>query len=94
MSRIVAVKSHSHYCTITDNFRMLPLPAPKAQWEAQSEIAWAQVLEAGHPNMSTIGHLLDAHQLSSDPGNVERLDYWYARVDNLGMLLNIAISII
>ncbi|KAL7786457.1 hypothetical protein V8C43DRAFT_289921 [Trichoderma afarasin] len=94
MSRIVAVKSHSHYCTITDNFRMLPLPAPKAQWEAQSEIAWAQALEAGHPNMSTIGHLLDAHQLPSDPGNMQRLDYWYARVDNLGMLLNIAICII
>lgn len=57
---------------------MLPLPAPKAQWETQSEIAWAQALEAGHPNMSTIGHLLDAHQLPSDPGNMQRLDYWYA----------------
>ncbi|PTB51499.1 hypothetical protein M431DRAFT_485343 [Trichoderma harzianum CBS 226.95] len=55
---------------ITDNFRMLPLPAPKAQWEAQSEIAWAQALEAGYPNMSTIGHLLDAHQLPSDSGNM------------------------
>lgn len=72
---------------------MLPLPSPKAQWEARSETAWAQALEAGRPNVSTIGHLLDAHQASNHLGDTERLDYWYARVDNLGMLLSIAMAI-
>ncbi|KAL7930690.1 hypothetical protein V8C35DRAFT_311967 [Trichoderma chlorosporum] len=93
MSRIVAVKSHSHYCSITDNFRMLALPSPKTQWEARSETAWAQAMEAGHPNVSTIGHLLDAHRAPTNLEDTERLDYWYARVDNLGMLLSIAMAI-
>ncbi|KAH8803641.1 hypothetical protein F5884DRAFT_510772 [Xylogone sp. PMI_703] len=93
MSRIVGVKSGNHYCVIADDFHLLPLPSPKVRWEARNQETWHRVSEVSRLDMSTVGDLIDVHRTTGDSSNRERLDYWNARADNLGLLLNIAVVI-
>ncbi|KIM97235.1 hypothetical protein OIDMADRAFT_168993 [Oidiodendron maius Zn] len=85
--------SNGLYCEVLEDVRMIPLPSPKAQWEASSHTGWENELEFNSNTLWTFGNLLDAHKWSNEPLSAQRLDSWNARIDNLGSLMNIATSI-
>ena len=85
--------SNGLYCEVLEDYRMIPLPSPKAQWEASSHTGWENELEFNSNTLWTFGNLLDAHKWSNEPLSAQRLDSWNARIDNLGSLMNIATSI-
>jgi hypothetical protein len=85
-------------CDATEGFRDLPLPCPKALWEAQSRDAWASEYGAVYcdkePRLSRFGDLVDAHSKYGDASAMKMIDKWNAGIDNLGSLLNLAVFLV
>ncbi|KAK3312963.1 hypothetical protein B0H66DRAFT_569290 [Apodospora peruviana] len=78
----------------------IPLPAPKAQWEAKTEAEWlAQTSFSGvfraqsGCKLDTVAALHEAHQNALD-GSAEALDSWNVGADNLGSLLNASLGMV
>ncbi|CAI6336076.1 unnamed protein product [Periconia digitata] len=80
-------------CATTETPEVLPLPAPKTQWEARTRGSWLSEMEAGTPALSTFGALMKAKKESNERSNAHMLGAWNARADSLGSLLNIATAI-
>jgi hypothetical protein len=85
-------------CSTAEDCRALPLPAPRSIWEARSYSAWENEYVSFYHNepleMKTFGDLIDAHARSADPHYAELIDCWNARVDGVGYMMNLAISIV
>lgn len=72
---------------------MLGLPAPRLVWESSDPLAWKRHHELeSKSKIQTLGDLIDANH--GHPALVKELDSWNAKSDQLGNLLNLAISII
>ena len=80
-------------CPTTEDPRTIPLPSSRLQWEAKSREAWLQELDLGSPVMRKYGHLIDAKRGYGGDGGAAGLNYWNARTDSLGSLLNIAAAV-
>lgn len=80
-------------CDASRSYRTLPLPSPKALWEAHTQSAWESEYEAccifQTSGLVTLGDLIDAQRSDYTPSNARKLDKWNAEVDNLGCLLNL-----
>lgn len=74
---------------------MLPLPATRLTWQSCNQSEWKQhlALESGR-RLKTLGDLMDAHNRVDDPVIAKELDAWNAQSDQLGALLNVAITIL
>jgi hypothetical protein len=82
-------------CSNVNEIRMLPLPATRRAWLSCDQSEWQQhlALERGR-NLQTLGDLMDAHTRTDDPLAAKELDAWNAQSDELGSLLNVAITIL
>lgn len=85
-------------CTVANFTRQVPLPCTKTEWEAQTEEDWRREYSKarnvpGATSLLTFGDLIDAHKcsLAERPNKVRELEAWNAGLDNLGMLLNVAV---
>lgn len=81
-------------CATTEAPEVLPLPAPKTQWEARSQEAWLREIGAGSPALSTFGALIRANEKSNERSHAQMLGAWNATTDSLGSLLNVAVAIV
>ncbi|KAF2665020.1 hypothetical protein BT63DRAFT_82774 [Microthyrium microscopicum] len=85
-------------CDDSPSYKPIPLPALKSLWEASSESAWGFEYEATRniqtSGLETFGDLMEAQKYRFLPSNAQRLDKWNAGVDNLGVLLTLASTII
>ncbi|KAH7040977.1 uncharacterized protein B0I36DRAFT_379824 [Microdochium trichocladiopsis] len=95
ISRVVDIR-HGVWCPGLQGCRDMPLPAPKALWEARSEAEWREErreIEARSGSMlTTIGDLLDAREAGT--AGQRALSMWYAECDSFGHLLRLAVSLI
>lgn len=59
-------------------------------------MSWLQrnLLEDSPDDLCTIGSLLDMHQNYGEPLVARKLDSWNARTDQLGSLLNLAVTLV
>lgn len=88
IARTIAVKTIPG-CPTVELPRLLPLPAPKTQWEARTQATWMEELQVGTA-MRDFGSLIDSKRRLNEPFHARRLDSWNASADNLGHLLNVA----
>lgn len=92
LTRVFQVRSGMP-CFVSDNFRWIPLPCTKAEWEAKTEVSWRAEYHAANSlknGVQTFGDLIDAYQNQ----DFSRLDLWNASIDHLGMTLNLAVHIL
>ena len=92
VTRTIVVKTKPG-CPTAEQPWMLPLPAPKTQWEARTEDSWIEEVAADSPAITTFGELMESRQRCNEKLFAQRLDAWNARTDNLGSLLNIAVAV-
>lgn len=85
-------------CTILDDWAKVLLPCHKAQWAARTPEEWKQETEAirKHQNQgsgpATFGDLCDLHRGTPGKESMDRLSVWNAGADNIGVLLNLAVT--
>ena len=80
-------------------FREMPLSTGKAMWEARTREEWetehaffqASLL---HTNMWKFQYLIEARRQPNNPLNSAKLDAWEAETDKMGVLMNIAVSLL
>jgi hypothetical protein len=68
-------------------------------WEARSKEEWeaertCHELGPLHRDLECFGALVDAHKKLDDPTSAERLDAWNASTDTIGILMNIAVTLV
>lgn len=80
-------------CEVAQKFVMIPLPSSKIQWEASSQSAWENSFESNCNNIWMLGGLLDAQKKVAESSSCELLDSWNARADKLGLLMNLATTL-
>lgn len=86
-------------CYVSDFYREIPLPCTKGEWEAQSEEQWrterTAAIAARKDGFKTFGDLIDAQTNGGEDQQKQAgLEIWIAGIDNLGMLLNLAVHLI
>lgn len=85
-------------CDKFENFRDIPLPAPKSLWESRTRSSWQSEYDVYRtmPRMGLdlFGDLIDACKQSNVSSNKLKLDTWNATADNLGVLLNLGVAMI
>jgi hypothetical protein len=98
VSRVVCVKT-GITCDAIEGFRALPLACAKTLWEASTRDAWVSeydVYGATTPGvgLDSFGSLIELNKRRNEPAHARRLDVWNAQVDQLGSLLNAAVSMV
>ena len=81
-------------CSTTDAPGTLPLPAPKSQWEARTGEDWMKEVGLEAPAITTIGDLIVVKQQVRDQKHMHMLGAYNARMDGLGLLVNIAVAMV
>ncbi|KIW04396.1 hypothetical protein, variant [Verruconis gallopava] len=82
-------------CATLEDFRLLPLPAAKLQWEASDALSWQQRLAlVDFDNLITVGDLIDLRSKADEPVVAQQLDSWNAKSGQFGTLLNLAIDML
>ena len=85
-------------CDNFEGFRDIPLPAPKPLWEARTQSQWRSEYEVyktmPRMGLEVLGDLVDASKQKSTSTDKRRLDSWSATMDNLGMLLQLGVTMI
>jgi hypothetical protein len=80
-------------CGTNSEIRMLGLPAPRSLWECTDSHTWTQRQQLQNTSgLQTLGDLIDAH--NGDALMAKNLDAWNAKNDQLGSLLNAAVSML
>lgn len=92
-TRTISVKTLDD-CPTSEQPQNLPLPAPKLQWEARTYEAWIEEMQAISPTMCLYGDLIESKRRCEESFYAKRLDAWNARTDNLGALLNLAVTMV
>ncbi|KAH8694290.1 hypothetical protein BGW36DRAFT_384678 [Talaromyces proteolyticus] len=80
-------------CHMTSAFREMALPSTKTEWEASNETQWQaeyKSAEARRSQLSRFADLLSAYEI----GDIAKLNSWNAGIDNLGILLNLALHVV
>lgn len=80
-------------CPTVETPRGLPLPAPKTLWEARNYQDWIAELTAARPKLTCFGDLIDCRNQCDDVNQLQKLNSWKARADELGSLLSIAVAV-
>ena len=84
-------------CDSFEEFREIPLPAPRSLWEARIHAEWQSEFDVyknmPRMGMETVGNLISASGQSDTSMDKLRLDIWNASIDNLGLLLNLSVAI-
>lgn len=84
-------------CDSFDGFRDIPVPAPRALWEATTRPVWHAEYEIyktmPRGGIDTLGDLMVCKQRDTRPDKL-KLDAWNCTVDSLGILLNLAAPIL
>ena len=93
ISRTVVIMTRTD-CATTEQPWTLPLPAPKTQWEAESQESWLHEIGRQINTITTFGELVDVKKRRTEPQCGELLDTWNATTDNLGQLLNLAANLV
>lgn len=93
ITRVLVVRTKDG-CPTTEQPHLLPLPSPKAQWEARDHLSWMQELEDGIPSITTFGNLIESKHRSDELFHLQKLSAWNARNDSLGHLLNLAVVMV
>jgi hypothetical protein len=85
-------------CRVADLTEGMPLPCTKTEWEAQTEEDWRREYYKARnsqsaTSMQTFGDLADAHRGSPADrlAKATQLEAWNAGIDNLGVILNLAV---
>ena len=86
-------------CPDLNAYREMPLSTGKAMWEARSREEWeteraffqASLL---HTDMWRVRSLIEARRQPHSPLNAAKLDAWEAETDKMGVLMNIAVSLL
>lgn len=85
-------------CRVADFPEGMPLPCTKTEWEAQTEENWRREYYKARnsqsaTSMQTFGDLADAHRGSPADrlAKATQLEAWNAGIDNLGVILNLAV---
>ncbi|PCH05510.1 Hypothetical protein PENO1_007540 [Penicillium occitanis (nom. inval.)] len=85
-------------CRVADSTDGMPLPCTKTEWEAQTEEDWRREYYKARNSQSTasiqtFGDLANAYRgLPADrAAKATQLEAWNAGIDNLGVLLNLAV---
>jgi hypothetical protein len=85
-------------CKITEVTRFVPLPCTKTEWEARTEEDWRREYTKARnaqtvTSLQVFGDLVDAHRCSPAERllKAKELEAWNAGIDNLGVLLNVAV---
>jgi hypothetical protein len=89
-------------CPTLATFDHVPLPSPKARWEAKTANAWESQSyftslfnSQSRHQLDTIGSLINAHMATGSDGmGAVTLDSWNVGVDNLGSLLNASMGML
>ncbi|KAF0325421.1 hypothetical protein GQ607_007455 [Colletotrichum asianum] len=87
-------------CGILDAWHNLRLPCHQSQWTANTSDEWKEETEAlsSMRNLDkrpvTFGDLYELNKGANHQAVIDRLDVWNAGVDNLGVLLNVAVNMI
>lgn len=98
ISRVVCVRTGIS-CPTIDSYMTLPLSSPKTLWEAATHDAWASEYETYSSTLpglglDNFGSLVDFNKRWKEPVHARKLNVWNAQVDQLGSLLNAAVSMI
>ncbi|QGA13108.1 hypothetical protein EYB26_000753 [Talaromyces marneffei] len=85
-------------CRVADSTEGMPLPCTKTEWEAQTEEDWRREYYKARSSQSTasiqtFGDLANASRGSPAERHAKatQLEAWNAGIDNLGVLLNLAV---
>lgn len=85
-------------CRVADSTEGMPLPCTKTEWEAQTEEDWRREYYKARDSQSTasiqtFGDLANAYKGSpaDRATKATQLEAWNAGIDNLGVLLNLAV---
>lgn len=74
------------------------MPCSKMEWESNIEDDWEREHKhnsmASNTAMCTLGDLVEAHRQPPDAQSFKKLSTWNAGIDNLGMLLNVAVRLV
>ncbi|KUJ11709.1 uncharacterized protein LY89DRAFT_594761 [Mollisia scopiformis] len=85
-------------CFLTDHYREILLPCTKSEWEAKTEGEWKKENEIAAASngtaLQTFGDLIDAHRHLPGSQMFDKLARWNAGVDNLGVMLNLAVRMV